>query len=354
MTRTDPMPERMIRPTITDQEVALLPLADGRADLLEEIMSTPVLDHAEPATRRTPPGWLVAGAAAAAVAAIALGSTLGGDAASPDRVPSADPPPEQSLVQSPEFRAAPVAPVVPEVPDGPYVGLEVLGWDVVALYEGYGELTIGWKNGDQWLEIVRYPADSYQSYFADRDAYREGTAGSLFGQAATTWAYSRNDHATMTEPADGFYFEIRAAGLLLPAYEDLVSGLVQTDEAGFYEGLPEGTLTPENHDQTIRDLLRGVTVPDGFGVDDVRPDGFASPYHASAAVAGAVGCAWLDVYAGGTPVERKQALAAFEGSVDWPLLQAMDAQGDYPEVFWKLVDDLRGGRSAAELKPGIC
>lgn len=354
MTRTDPMPERMIRPTITDQEVALLPLADGRADLLEEIMSTPVLDHAEPATRRTPPGWLVAGAAAAAVAAIALGSTLGGDAASPARVPSADPPPEQSLVQSPEFRAAPVAPVVPEVSDGRYVGVEVIGWDVVALYEGYGELTIGWENGDQWLEVVRYPADSYQSYFADRDAYREGTAGSLFGRAATTWPYSRDDHATMTTPADGFFFEVRAAGMRLPAYEELITGLVQTDEAGFYAGLPDGTVTPANRDQAIRDLLRGVTAPEGFGPEDVDLDGFNAPYHASAAVAGAVGCAWLEVYAGGTPAAQKQALAALDGSVDWPLLQAIDAEGDYPEVFWMLADDLRGGRSAAELRSSIC
>ena len=184
MTRIDPMPERMIRPTITDQEVALLPLADGRADLLEEIMSTPVLDHAEPATRRTPPGWLVAGAAAAAVAAIALGSTLGGDAASPARVPSADPPPEQSLVESPEFRAAPVAPVVPEVPDGRYVGLEVLGWDVETLYEGYGSLTIGVENGDQWLEINRTPADQYASLLRRPDEHRAGAAAGT--RSATT------------------------------------------------------------------------------------------------------------------------------------------------------------------------
>ena len=351
MTPIEPL-QHLIRPTITDQEVALLPLADGRADLLEEIMSTPVLDHAEPTTRRTPPGWLVVVAAAAAVAAIALVPTLGDGPGAGTR-PQVDPP-RQSVVDSVPFQAAPAAPVVPEVSDGRYVGVEVLGWDLQALYEGYGELTIGWENGEQWLEVVRYPADSYQSYFDDRDRDREGTVSALFGREATTWAYSRDDHATMTAPGDGFFFEVRAAGMPLPAYEELIAGLVQTDEAGFYAGLPEGTVTPRNSDQAVRDLLRGVTVPDGFVAADVEIEGFASPYHAASRVAGAVGCAWLEVYVGGSAAQREEALAAFDGSVDWPLLRSIDLQGDYPEVFWQMADDLRAGSSAADLRSTIC
>ncbi len=353
MTPIDPMPARMIRPTITDQEVALLPLGAGRADLLEEIMSTSVLDHTEPTTRRTPPGWLVAAAAAAAVAAIALGSTVGGGTG-PTPAPVADPPPAQSVVKPGEFLAAPVAPVVPEVPGGRYVGVEVVGWNLDALYEGYGELTIGWENGEQWLEVVRYPADSYQSYFDDRDHSMEGTGVRLFGRDATTWAYSRDDHATMTAPGDGFFFEVRAAGMPLPAYEELIAGLVQTDEAGFYAGLPEGTVTPANRDRAISDLLRGVPTPDGFGPEDVELTGFNAPYHASVAVAGSVGCAWLDVYESGSAAEQERAIAALAGSRDWPLLLAIDADGGYAEVFLGVADRLRNGEPADALRPGIC
>ncbi len=353
MTPNDPSAAHPMRPTITDQEVARLPLSAGRADLLEEIMATPRLDHADHRPRRTPPGWAVAAAAAAAVAAIVIVPNLGGDAG-PAVEPRADDPPSQRIVGSREIQAAPAGPEVRGVTGGRYVGLEMAGWDVEALYEGFGQLTIGWSRGDQQLEINRIPDDLYQGYLADRMRIGPAQVTTVLGHEGTTWAYTRTDHATMTEPADGFYFEIRAGGMPLPKYRELLDTLVQTDEAGFYEGLPEGTVSPMNHDEAIRDLLREVPVPEGFGIDDVRLDGFASPYHAATAVAGSVGCAWLDVYAGGSPAQQKQALAAFDGSVDWPVLTGVDAEGDYPEVFWMIADDLRDGRTAAELRPGIC
>lgn len=356
MTTIDPMPERRVRPSITDEEVALLPLAEGRADLLEEIMSTPTLERSTPTARRTAPAWLAAAAAAAAVAAIAVGSALGGEGLAP--TPTVESPAvvpgEQQVIDSEQLWAAPVAPDVPAVPGGRYVGVEVVGWQLEALYESYGELTIGWENGEQWLEVVRYPAESYATYFADRDAYREGSPATIFGREATTWPYSRDDHATMTIPADGFFFEVRAAGMPLPAYEELISRLVQTDEAGFYQGLPAGTVTPVNRDAAIADLLQGVTVPEGFGPEDVRLEGFNAPYHAAAAVAGAVSCAWLDVYAAGSAAEQQSALQALEGSRDWPLLLASGAEGAYAEVVWSLAEELRAGADPRELRPGVC
>lgn len=57
---------------ISNQDVRQLPVSAGRAELLEEIMATPVTDHVEaapPSPRRTP-AWAVALAAVAAVLAI--------------------------------------------------------------------------------------------------------------------------------------------------------------------------------------------------------------------------------------------------------------------------------------------
>lgn len=158
----------------------------------------------------------------------------------------------------------------------------------------------------------------------------------------------------MTTPGDGFFFEVRAAGMPLPAYEELIGSLVQTDEPGFYAGLPTGTVTPANREQAINDLLRGVTVPDGFGPADVKLSGFNAPYHASVAVASAVGCAWLDVHDGGSAAEQERAVAALDGSRDWPLLVAIDGDGGYAEVFRGVADRLRDGEPADALRPGIC
>ncbi len=353
--------DAQLRPTITDQEVSTLPLAAGRTDLLEEIMSTPVLDRAETRLRRPAPGWLMAAAAAAAVAAIALAPTLGPGSGPDDPGtstgggrPPADDVSGPQVAAPPAAPAAPEAPVVPEVSGGRYVGVEVAGWNLSALYEDGSGLTLGWDRGRQWLEVVRYPADQHASYFADRDASLAGTASRLFGRDATTWAYSRDDHATMTEPADGFFFEVRAAGMPLADYRSLLEGLVQTDEAGFYVGLPEGTVTPANHDRAVRGLLEGVEVPRGFTAADVELEGFQDPYQAAAGVAGAVGCAWLDVYAAGPADQRDAALAALDGSAEWPLLLAMGEDGDYPQAFAQVAEELRSGTTPAELRAGIC
>ena len=64
---TDHLPTRL-----TDDVVSGLPLSVARQELLEEIMSTPVIDTVDPATRppRRTRGWAIAVAAAAAVALV--------------------------------------------------------------------------------------------------------------------------------------------------------------------------------------------------------------------------------------------------------------------------------------------
>jgi len=60
---------------ISDDEVRDLPLRDGRAELLEEIMATPVIDRADtpaPGPRRTPAVLAALVAAAAVIAAVVL------------------------------------------------------------------------------------------------------------------------------------------------------------------------------------------------------------------------------------------------------------------------------------------
>lgn len=60
---------------ITDDEVRGLPLSEGRAELLEEIMATPVIDRTDasaPGPRRTPAVLAALVAAAAVIAAVAL------------------------------------------------------------------------------------------------------------------------------------------------------------------------------------------------------------------------------------------------------------------------------------------
>ncbi|WP_309649551.1 hypothetical protein [Nocardioides sp.] len=328
---TDPAPR------ITDDEVAALPVHAGRADLLEDLMATPVIDRTElvrPRARRLTPTWLAIPAAAAAIAAIAVVPALRGD-------DGPRPGPGSSVSEA------------PAATDGEYLRLDARGWKVDDVGESGGLLSVSFEKGDLTLEVNEYPAESYQSYYDDRLDVSSARQSTLLGLASSTFTYSARDHATI-RPAEGDSFvEVRADGMGLADYEELLGRLEATDVAGFAEIVPPGTLTPATRDSDVARLLEGVRVPEGFTAADVEADGFLDAYNAMTTVAGAVGCAWLEAYDAGDAPARQEALRALDGSRDWPLLVEQEAVGDYPEVFWTLAGDLRAGARGAELHGAI-
>lgn len=92
----------------------------------------------------------------------------------------------------------------------------------------------------------------------------------------------------MTEPAGGFLYENPCRRDALAAYVDLIGGLVPLRRGRFHGAVPEGTLAPANPEEVMRALLAGVTMPEGFGLEDVGLMGFASEPYAAQGVAVAV------------------------------------------------------------------
>lgn len=329
-------------PMISDDEVARLPLHVGRADLLEDIMATPVTDRVEQRPTRSPrrptPAWFAVPAAAAAIAAIAL-------------VP---------VVRN-AFDGAP-APTVTAQPQaqpgtssvGPYILLDAPGWKVKNVGESDGLIGVTFANGPQSLEIVQRPADLYDGYYRDRTHTSEPADTTLIGWPSSTFTYSAKNHATIRGVEGETFFEVRGQGMFLKEYDTLLAKLVFTDARGFADSVPRGSVTPFNRDESLTRLLKGVTVPDGFTASDVAIEGFNDAYGSAVAVAGSVGCAWLDVYAAGGQAAKQQTLAALDGSVDWPLLKDSAQVGDYPQVFWGMADELRAGKPVGDVRHGIC
>jgi len=327
-------------PRITDDEVAALAVHAGRADLLEDIMATD-LDHADKVStraRRFAPTWLAIPAAAAAIAAIALVPTLRDSDEAPGSGPASG-----SSTSSEEQR-----------PEASYVVLDAAGWEVTTVGESDGLLSVQFAKGDLALELNEYPADLYQERLDDRLDVSAPRRGTLLGMPSTTVAYSARDHATIRPTEDGTFVEVRGAGMDLAAYEELLDELESTDAEVFARTVPPGTVTPETRDGAVLRLLEGVSAPDGFTGADFALTGFQDRYNAMTTVAGAVGCAWLETYDAGDAAIRQRALAALDSSREWPLLVAQEKVGDYPEVFWELADELRAGRSGADLQGGIC
>ena len=225
---TDPTPR------IHDRDVARLPLQDARADLLEEIMATPVVDQLDHRTSRRPaPAWLAVSAAAAAIAAIALVPAVRSALADPAQAP---------VATGPSVPTPPPASAKPEhgltsVPGGKYVALDAPGWSLTYLYTSENETDIAYSKGEQSLEMVQYPADAYDSYFEDRVHVSDPVATELLGKPSSTFTYSEDDHATMRPAQNGSFLEVRGSGMDLAAYHGLLDRIVQTDERGL-AGIP--------------------------------------------------------------------------------------------------------------------
>jgi hypothetical protein len=342
----------MTNPTLTDQQVGALPIHGGRAELLEEIMSTPVdqVDRAEHhLDDLTAHRGRRALATVAAVAAVA--ATVGGLAAwhiphqtaGPDHTSFGDGGKGSTALHAkPDTRPLANRQDVPSVPGGAYVALDQDGWVMTGLFQDASGSDLLYEQGDEQLELTTYPASEYASYVADRSA-DTGSAGqlTLLGQAAHEWTYAEDDHTVIRSPQGDVFLEVRGTGMSADTFAAALDDLVQTDEAGFAESLPDGVVTPYNHDEAIRHLLRGVDTPPGFTAADVSVTGFNDAYQSAAQVAGSVGCAWINVWEDGNAADRQAVIDAFDGSRSWPLLQAIADEGGYSSGFWAIADELR-------------
>jgi hypothetical protein len=241
---------------------------------------------------------------------------------------------------------------------GAFVTLSHPGWNVGSVSDSYGVREVQFTHESEEIEVDEYPASQYDSYVADRSELDGRRAIQVLGQDGTMWTYTADDHTVIRSVQDGHFVEIRGSGMNETEFRALLDDLVLTDQAGFAQSMPDQVVTPENRDRAIARLLQGVDVPPGFTAADVRLSGFNDAYQASAHVAGSVGCAWIDLYDGGSASQEAAAITAFDGSRHWPLLVDIADLGGYSSVFWSMADRLRAlsdtGGSAASLKQGLC
>lgn len=349
-------------PKLTDDAVAGLPLSHGRAELLEEIMSSPVRDvftvrPARPSSRK---GWLVPAAASAVVAGLAtvpLWLGFGGSEPAPGAA-------GQSITQ------VSTAPGGGPAAAGAYlVVLDAPGWQVESVgLDQYGG-SVDYTSGAASFEIGWRPASLYDSYVKDRehivDPPASGAPVEVLGRSAQLWAYSRDDHTVIREPELGYSFEIRGQGLSRADYLDLLDQLSLVDQDGLEASLPPRFVTTGERDAVTKEMADGIAEALGpaqgltpFGTPE--PD-FASDepdrYSLGADVAGTVACAWLDSYVAGVEsgdiAQSSDAVAALATSRQWPILLEMDARGDYPEVVWLYADDVAAGRDVTGYQGGL-
>lgn len=336
----------MTTPKLTDEAVSALPIHDGRVELLEEIMASPVIDR----TVRTDPdrprhtqrwvGSIAAAAAIIAVAAIPLWLTQGDDPAAEQEAPFS------SVVEGIGERAL----------------LTTAGWTVENVNESEYGGEISYANGDKSLQIVWYPADQYQSYVSDRERINHpevdpGEAVDVLGASSRLWAYSSQDHTVILPPGDKFFLEVRADGMDKPAFIAILGDLRHVDRAGLEAALPERFVTKEERSAAIAEILDAIgTLPPGLKAAEVtstEPD----RYHLGADVSGAVACGWIAEFGrakdAGSESRMTAATDALQASKHWPILLEMDERGDYSEVVWDYADEVAAGSVPEGYRQGL-
>ena len=355
-------------PKLTDDAVSHLPLGAGRAELLEEIMTTVAPDRTtEPTPDQRSSGrrWLVPLAAAAVVAGIA-GSSLWWEQVGEDPGPRGSAPVAGLPSGASASPASPTPSEAPSVTSGHRAVLDAEGWQVRATEssdDGYGE--VDYTSGRTSLQITWYPAKSYASYVEDRehivDPPAPGRPVEVLGKPGQLWAYSAQDHTVIREVQDGHWMEFRGSGINETGYLALLAQLRLVDLQGFEQALPDRFVTDTERADAVAALLQGIEAASGAGYPDGQPGAPKSeqqdPYQLGAAVAGSYACAWLDelaaATAAGAAARADEAARVLGTARDWPVLDQMNPDGDYPEVLWGYADEAASGQLPSGYAGGL-
>lgn len=341
----------------TDEQVSALPIAQGRAELLEEIMSTPVLGQTDrdrptrsrPAARR----WAVPLAAAAAVVALASTPLWWPGGGSDGTTPS-----------GPATNAAPApAPLTQMV-------LEAPGWEVDNASGDVDEQEVSYfRDGDEEVrvDIKRMPAqpgatidDFVPDYRDVTTPESDGTPLDVAGLTGRTWAYNPDDRVVITEPTDGYWFEVRAGGETEAEFQALLPQLRLVDQQGFEDSLPDSFVLPAERETAAAEILQGIADNGGGTV----PQGTAMPSSTEiddkqfgTDIAGQFACAWFDEYldatASGDAAARAQAQEVLGTARSWPVLVELGPDDGYVGLLLDFVDRAVAGKKLGNLRNGL-
>ena len=343
MTHQD-LDELLAGSAVRDRDLARLDLRAGERDLLEEIMSTPVLDQPDRRTEAVPAkrhGWLVPTLAAAATVAVVatagLWVTGPEDGAAPG-MPQAAP---SSPAASSPAASEPPAQAADDVAN-PMLLLDDPAWRVQRVHEDgpfSGEMTF--TDGEHVLELRWAPARQHGMYFEDRAYGNQQWPVTLLGLDGTMFRYGDStDFTTILRPQDGVFLEIRGDLGSKEAYVDVLNRLGAVDGATWAAAMPTGAVAPADAGAVIAEMLADIPVPEGFDAGVLETGLTTDRYQLGAVVAGAAACSWMDSWddgvKGGDQAAADEAVAAMQTSRRWDVLRDMNGQGDYPEEVWNV------------------
>jgi hypothetical protein len=146
----------------------------------------------------------------------------------------------------------------------------------------------------------------------------------------------------------GYLLEMRAAVPDQAAFEERLGWLKKVESQAWLGAMPASVVKAADHDATVRGMLRGIPVPDGFKPSQIPDEDITtSRSQVSAAAANTVSCLWFRQWGKarrtGELASELEAERAMATARHWPILRQMAEEGGRP-LAWELAADMPSGR----------
>src|SRR6185312_1197185 len=147
---------------------------------------------------------------------------------------------------------------------------------------------------------------------------------------------------------DGYVLEMRAAVPDLAGFKERLDWLTRVDSRAWLDAMPAKVVKAADHDAAVREMLKGIPVPDGFQPSLVPDEGLTTDrYQVAAAVTGTVSCLWFrqwgEARRAGDSASAVEAEKAMATAKRWPILREMAKDGAYPQTIWELAAAMPSG-----------
>lgn len=246
------------------------------------------------------------------------------------------------------------APLVRMAEASPRLLIDADGWKVTRADEF--ALTSGevqYSNGEHTIQLNWYPTAERAPLAADPGSQTTMLAPARRdGRPMTVVRYDGTDRYRAQWREGGHAMEVDGTAASPQAFLDTVSRLHRVDVDAWLSAMPASVITAADRAGTVDQMLAGVALPPGFDVAALRAEpGVLERYQLGARVTGAVVCAWIDEWNAarrdGDPARAARAVDAVGTSRSWPVLQSMNAEGDWPEAIWETADAMAAGHGPA-------
>jgi hypothetical protein len=147
---------------------------------------------------------------------------------------------------------------------------------------------------------------------------------------------------------DDYVLELRAAVPDLAAFEERLGWLTKVDSQAWLEAMPATVVKAADHEAAVREMLRGIPLPDTFEPSRIPNEGLTTNRsQVASVVVSTVSCLWFRQWGKarrtGNRAAQLEAEKAMTTAPRWPTVRRMEKEGGSAETLLKLVKSMPSG-----------